>query len=81
VVKNICLLFMGEHLRYRDLDLPNVSIAAGMVMTSSPSQSVPELRKRADTQMYRAKEFTKTKTPRPSSLAIEDDNDIQEFQF
>lgn len=81
VVKNVCLLFMGEHLRYRDSNLPRVSIAAGMVMTSNPSHLVPELRKSADTQMYRAKGFTKTKTPRPSSLAIEDDNDIREFQF
>lgn len=79
MVKNVCLLFMGDRLLYLGSDLPRLSISAGMVTASSPSRSVHALRDGADTQMYRAKESTKTKTPRPSSLAIEDHSDIQEF--
>lgn len=80
LVKKICLLLMGERLRYLETELPKVSVAAGMVITLNPSDSVRDLRQKADKQMYRAKASTKSKPHRPSSLAIEGENDIQEFQ-
>jgi diguanylate cyclase (GGDEF)-like protein len=81
LVKKVCLLLMGEHLRHLDSELPKVSISAGMVITTNPSDSGPDLRQTADRQMYRAKASTKSKPFRPSSLAIEGNNDIQEFQL
>ena len=81
MVRKVCLLLMSEHLRYNDLVLPRVSIAAGMVVTPNPSDSVLDLKNKADHEMYKAKEFTNDKPSRPSSLAIASENDVQEFHF
>ena len=81
ILKKVCVLLMSERLRHRDSELPRVSIAIGMVITSDPSSSVLDLRQKADKHMYRAKVFTKDRPSRPSSLAIDGDDNIQEFQF
>lgn len=80
VVRQVCLLFMSERLRYRESEITEVSIAAGMVITSDPAATVQVLRENADKEMYRAKKFTKNRSPRPSSLAVEGENEIQLFQ-
>lgn len=80
VVREASLRLMSERLRYGELEIPRVSIASGMVVTSSPATTVQVLRETADHAMYKAKEFTKDRRPRPSSLVVEGENDIQLFQ-
>ena len=81
VIKQMCVLLMSETLRYTGVEqLPAVSIACGMVMASDAAATAHVLRESAERAMYRAKERTKGMSPRPSSLALENEADIQLFQ-
>jgi diguanylate cyclase (GGDEF)-like protein len=80
VVRQVSLLLMIERLRSGELEIPRVSIATGMVITSDPTASVDVLRASADRAMYRAKEFAKGLPGRPSSLAIDGESEIQLIQ-
>jgi len=70
---------MNEALKYEERLLPKVSIAAGVAVSRTANIAAESLREQADKEMYRAKEFAKEKCPRPSSLATQGDERIQEF--
>jgi diguanylate cyclase (GGDEF)-like protein len=78
-IERISRLLMNEALKYEERLLPKVSIAAGVAVSRTASIAAESLREQADKEMYRAKEFTKEKCPRPSSLATQGDERIQEF--
>jgi diguanylate cyclase (GGDEF)-like protein len=80
VIRRVCLLLMSESLQYEGNKISKVSIAGGMVIASNAATSAQGLRERADREMYRAKQFTKDMSPRPSSLAVENETEIQLFQ-
>jgi len=76
-INQMCVLLMSETLRYeRSEQLPAVSVACGLVIASDPASSGHVLRESAEREMYRAKKFTKDKSLRPSSLAVENETDV-----
>jgi diguanylate cyclase (GGDEF)-like protein len=79
-VKQMCVLLMNETLRFGEKPLPPLSVACGMVIASDVGAAAHVLRESAERAMYRAKERTKDMSPRPSSLALENEADIQLFQ-
>lgn len=80
IVRQASVLLMNERLREGDRDIPKVSVAAGIVIADGPDHTIEALRRAADDAMYRAKEFTAGREPRPSSLAVEGEGKIRLFQ-
>ena len=78
-IQRISRLLMSESLKYGENSIPKVSIAAGIVVARNVNVKTESLREQAEKKMYMAKESTKNKSPRPSSLAIEGENGIFEF--
>jgi len=79
IVRNACLLLQQERLQFHGKELSPVSIAAGLIVTDTPSANAEQLRREADMSMYKAKEFTKTQSPRPSSLNVGGEEAVQLF--
>src|SRR5207244_3318867 len=49
-----------------------ITASSGIAMTSNPASAAEELLAKADRVMYRAKEESKKRSPRASTLAVED---------
>jgi diguanylate cyclase (GGDEF)-like protein len=79
VVHGVYRLFTSERLTFGNKPLPPRAFCAGLVMVVDPSEDPSKVRARADAQMYRAKDESKTsrtKTTSPSLLAVEGDEQI-----
>lgn len=74
-VRNACATLMGAKL---DLGgkTAAISIAAGILSTADPGASPTELRSLADSVQYRAKDRSKMGHPRPSVIAIENQEEM-----
>jgi len=79
MIRQICLLFMRERLRYEDKDLGKLSIAIGAVISSDVGVEPEQLEKVAEKSMYRAKQRTDGMDSRPSSLALDGEDTIELF--
>ena len=70
-----CRKLMSERLE--QVNSPHsLSIAVGVITTSDPNSSPVELRSTVDKVQYRAKTQSKKATPRPSVIAIENNDDM-----
>ena len=71
-----CLLLQKEHLQFKGEKLSDVSIAAGLAVSSTPVTTSEQLRKAGEDSMYKAKRFTKSLSPRSSSWNISGEDEV-----
>jgi diguanylate cyclase (GGDEF)-like protein len=80
IIRRACLLLQREHLQFDGKELPAVSIAAGLVVNTTPAVGAEQLRRAAEMSMYKAKEFTKGQSSRPSSWNVSGEDAVQEAE-
>ena len=80
VIRRACLLLKGETIRHKGAVLPAVSIATGLVLVTSPGDSPAEVKRLADEAMYRAKEFGRGRSPRPSALMVHGEESVRTYE-
>ena len=69
----VCRMTSSEPIRHGEETLPHLSLSVGIVTVRGVgSDSAASILERADKEMYRAKQETRT-DPRPSAIAIEGD--------
>lgn len=77
-IKQICLLVEGERLSLpAGTKIPPVSVAAGIVVSTTPSSTTEQLRNAAEISMYKAKKFTTQQSPRRSSWNVSGQDAVQ----
>jgi diguanylate cyclase (GGDEF)-like protein len=77
IIRRACLLLQQEHLQFEGEGLPPVSIAAGIIVSSTPADSAEQLRKLAEASMYKAKKFTKEHALGRSSWNVAGVDEVQ----
>lgn len=77
VLSKACRLLMDDKLHYGTAQLPPLSIAIGVVTVTDHTAAPRELRERAEREMYRAKEHGRARTPRPSTIAVDSEEQIR----
>ena len=70
IIRAMCNKLMSERPETIHENV-SLSIAAGIVISTEPTESPKKLRSDADTVQYKAKEHSKTITPRPSGIAVD----------
>lgn len=73
----VCKLTSDELIRHGEQTLPRLSLSVGIVtVTGLGADSAAGIVERADREMYRAKDSTRTE-PRPSAIAIEGETSVR----
>jgi|SRR5579871_55483 len=76
-LKDLCLALKDEQLRVGSGDPLKLTISIGLATTTVPSMGPTALLSQADEAMYRGKEVGKGHNPRPSSVAVYEDTQVE----
>jgi diguanylate cyclase (GGDEF)-like protein len=77
ILSKACRLLMSEKLNYQASPLPPLSVAIGVVTVTDHTANANERREGAEREMYRAKEHSRGRTPRPSTIAVDSEEQIR----